>query len=51
MRSSNGGLAYGTNGNPQTHIMQESYAAKVAENESKLKKLVSQPMVDEALDV
>lgn len=41
MQSSNGGLAYGTNGNPQAHIMQESYAAKVAENESKLKKLVS----------
>lgn len=28
MRSSNGGLAYGTNGNPQTHIMQETYATK-----------------------
>lgn len=37
MRSSNGRLAYGTSGNPQTHIMQETYAAKVAENEAKLK--------------
>ena len=49
MRSSNGRLAYGTSGNPQTHIMQETYAAKVAENEAKLKELVSQPMIDEAL--
>ena len=37
MRSSNGGLAYGTNGNPQTHIMQGVYAAKVMENEAKVK--------------
>ena len=43
MRSSNGGLAYGTNGNPQTHIMQETYAAKVAENEEKLKAETSLP--------
>lgn len=49
MRSSNGGLAYGTNGNPQTHIMQETYAAKAADNEARLKELVSQPMIDEAL--
>ncbi len=49
MRSSNGGLAYGTNGNPQTHIMQETYATKVAENEARLKELASQPMIDEAL--
>ena len=37
MRSSNGGLAYGTSSNPQTNIVQETYAAKVAENEAKLK--------------
>ena len=43
MRSSNGGLAYGTNGNPQTHIMQETYAAKVAENEARLKAETSRP--------
>lgn len=29
--------------------MQETYAAKVAENEAKLKELASQPMIDEAL--
>lgn len=49
MRSSNGGLAYGTSGNPQTHIMQETYAAKVAENEAQLKELAPQLMIDEAL--
>lgn len=49
MRSSNGGLAYGTSGNPQTHIMQETYAAKVAENEATLKELAPQLMIDEAL--
>ena len=49
MRSTNGGLAYGTSGNPQTQIMQEVYAAKVAENEAKLKELATQPMIDEAL--
>ena len=49
MRSSNGGLAYGTNGNPQTHIMQEIYAAKVAENEKRLEELAMQPMIDETL--
>ena len=49
MRSSNGGLAYGTNGNPQTHIMQESYAAKVAENEARVKELASQKMIDASL--
>lgn len=49
MRSSNGKLAYGTNGNPQTHIMQETYAAKVGENEAKLKELALQSMVDAAL--
>lgn len=53
MRSSNGGLAYGTSGNPQTHIMQETYAAKVAENEAKLKAaydaapLIDQPLIAE----
>lgn len=36
MQSSNGGLAYGTSGNPQTRVMQKTYAAKVAENEAKL---------------
>lgn len=30
MRSSDGRLAYGTSGNPQTHIMQEGYVAKIA---------------------
>ena len=49
MRNSNSGLAYGTSGNPQTHIMQETYAAKVAENEANLKGLESQPMIDETL--
>lgn len=49
MRSSNGGLAYGTSGNPQTRVMQETYAAKVADNEAKLKELAPQPMIDEAL--
>lgn len=49
MRSINGELAYGTNGNPQTNIMQETYAAKVAENEERLKKVVYQPMIDETL--
>ena len=49
MRSSNGGLAYGTNGNPQTHIMQETYAAKVAENEARVKELASQKMIDASL--
>ncbi|WP_321974257.1 DUF6883 domain-containing protein [Paratractidigestivibacter sp.] len=43
MRSSNGGLAYGTSGNPQTHIMQETYAAKVAENEARVKAESSKP--------
>ena len=37
MRSYNGRLAYGTIGNPQTNIMQETYSAKVAENEENLK--------------
>lgn len=37
MRKSNGGLAYGTTGNPQTNIIQSTYAAKVAENEANLK--------------
>ena len=49
MRSTNGGLAYGTSGNPQTQIMQEVYAAKVAENEAKLKELATQTMIDEVL--
>ncbi len=49
MRSSNGRLAYGTNGNPQTHIMQEIYAAKVAENEARLKELALRPLIDESL--
>lgn len=49
MRSANGGLAYGTNGNPQTNIMQETYAAKVAENEARLRELVSQSLIDEDL--
>lgn len=49
MRSVNSGLAYGTSGNPQVHIMQEAYSVKVAENEAKLKELASQPMIDEAL--
>ena len=43
MRSANGGLAYGTTGNPQTSIIQETYAAKVAENEARLKEYASQP--------
>ncbi len=51
MRSSNGGLAFGTSGNPQTHIMQETYAAKVAENEARIKELTSQSMIDESLIV
>lgn len=34
MRSSNGRLAYGTSGNPQTHIMQETYAAKIFAEET-----------------
>ena len=49
MRSSNGGLAYGTSGNPQTHIMQETYAGKVAENEARVKELASQKMIDASL--
>ncbi len=49
MRSSNGGLAYGTSGNPQTHIMQETYAAKVAENEARIREFASQQMIDESL--
>lgn len=49
MRNANGRLAYGTNGNPQTNIMQETYAAKVAENEAKLRELASQPLIDEDL--
>lgn len=49
MRSSNGGLAYGTSGNPQTHIMQETYAVKVAENEARVKELASQKMIDASL--
>ena len=49
MRSSNGGLAYGTRGNPQTHIMQETYAAKVAENEKKLKaESDAAPLIDQS---
>ena len=50
MRSSNGELAYGTRGNPQTHIMQETYAAKVAENEAKLKvDADAAPLIDQSL--
>lgn len=49
MRSGNGRLAYGTSGNPQTHIMQEIYAAKVTENEARVKEFASQPMIDESL--
>lgn len=49
MRSSNGGLAYGTSGNPQTHIIQETYAAKVAENEAKLKaEADAAPLIDQS---
>lgn len=49
MRSSNGGLAYGTNGNPQTHIMQEAYAAKVAKNKAKLKaEADAAPLIDQS---
>lgn len=49
MRSSNGGLAYGTNGNPQTHIMQEIYAAKVAEIEAVLKaEFDDAPLIDQS---
>ena len=49
MRSSNGRLAYGTSGNPQTHIMQETYAAKVAENEAKLKaEADAAPLIDKS---
>lgn len=48
MRNSNGRLAYGTSGNPQTHIMQESYTTKVAENEAKLKaEADDSPLIDE----
>ena len=48
MRSSNGGLAYGTSGNPQTDIVQETYAAKVAENEKRLKaESDAAPLIDE----
>lgn len=49
MRSDNGGLAYGTNGNPQIHMEQMTYAAKVTENEAKVKELTSQSMIDESL--
>ena len=50
MRSSNGRLAYGTSGNPQTHIMQEVYAAKVAENEARLKaEADAAPLIDQSL--
>lgn len=49
MRSGNGGLAHGTRGNPQTNITQEIYAAKVAENEARVKELASQSMIDESL--
>ena len=49
MRSSNGGLAYGTSGNPQTHIMQETYAAKVAENEARVKtESDASPLIDQS---
>ncbi len=49
MRSSNGDLAYGTNGNPQTHIMQETYAAKVAENEARLRaEFNALPLIDQS---
>ena len=50
MRSSNGGLAYGTSGNPQTHIMQETYAAKVAENEARIKaESDAEPLIKDSL--
>lgn len=50
MRSSNGRLAYDTSGNPQTHIMQETYAAKVAENEAKLQAdSDAAPLIDQSL--
>ena len=49
MRSSNGGLAYGTNGNPQTNIMQETYAVKMAENEARLKaEADAAPLIDQS---
>jgi hypothetical protein len=46
VRSSNGHLAHGTVGNPQTNLLQKTYAAIVAQNEARLKEeLEDEPLV------
>lgn len=49
MRGSDSGLAHGTNGSPQATIESGEYAAKVAENEMRLRESVKGPMIDEDL--
>lgn len=49
MRSSNSGLAHGTNGSPQSTIESGEYAAKVAKIEKELEEDARKPMVDEDL--
>ena len=49
MRVSDSGLAHGTSGSPQTIIESSEYAAKVAENERKLKEIAERSMIDESL--
>lgn len=43
MRSSDSGLAHGTNGSPQSTIESGEYAAKVAKNEKNLEKEAKKP--------
>ncbi len=49
MRSSNGSLAYGTSGNPQGSLEENTLAAISAENERRLKELASSQMIEESL--
>lgn len=47
MRGSSSGYAHGTSGSPQTTLEQNEYAAKVAENEARLKEEAdSAPLID-----
>ena len=49
MRSSNGRLAFGTNGNPQATLLQETYAMMIAQNEARLmEELGSEPDPEKA---
>ena len=49
MRSSDSGLAHGTNGSPQTSIESGEYTAKVEANEKKVEEEASSSMIDESL--